>query len=157
MKQTIYKTETITTSILIMKKLLVAILGIAILLTSCQADDLMMESRTADITGFYQFEKTSMYPTIGQGLKIRNKLSLTVIEDTENASQVLIEELGIYAKVTGNKLDIPFQTDNAGQFSYTGYGEKIGARLQLFLNIQNHTFNTIQTCEMQGTRIEALN
>jgi hypothetical protein len=87
---------------------------------------------------------------------MKNNLELTFLQDSKNPNQVLIEELGIYAKIDGNQVDIPFQTDAAAQFSYTGYGEINGDNLQLFLNVRNHTSNTIQTSEMHGQQLDFL-
>lgn len=140
-----------------MKQLFFIIFGIVITLASCQKDALILDNAAADFTGFYQFEKECMYPTVGKSLKMTNVLELTIAPNMDNMEEVLIEELGIYAKVKDNRLDIPFQTDAAGQFSYTGYGQRVGTDLQMFLNVQNHTSNTIQTCEMKGQRVETLN
>jgi hypothetical protein len=129
---------------------------ITIFLASCQTDDLTFDNTAAAMNGVYQFEKTCMYPTVGKDLTMTNALELTFTPDLKNTNQVLIEELGIYAKITENSLDIPYQTDAAGQFSYAGYGKKDGDDLQLFLNINNHTSNTIETCKMQGQRLEFL-
>ena len=139
-----------------MKKLFFAILTVTTFLVSCQMDDLILDHTTADIVGVYQLERTSTYPTIGKNITITNNLELTFTPDYKDGNQVLIEELGIYAKINDNKVDIPFQTDAPGQFSYTGYGEINGIDIQLFLNIRNHTSNTTQTSKIHGQRLEFL-
>ena len=139
-----------------MKKLFLPIIGITILFASCQSDDLMLKTTTSNLVGVYQFEKTTVFPTIGKDFAMKNDLELTFSQDSKNSNQVLIEELGIYAKINGNQVDIPFQTDAAAQFSYTGYGEINGDNLQLFLNIKNHTSNSIQTSEMHGQQLNFL-
>ena len=139
-----------------MRNLFIAIIAISTLLASCQSDDLILQTTTSNLVGVYQFEKTSIFPTIGKDFAMKNNLELTFSQDLKNSNQILIEELGINAKINGNQVDIPFQTDAAGQFSYTGYGEINGERVQLFLNIKNHTSNTIQTSEMHGQRLEFL-
>lgn len=126
-------------------------------MASCQKEALIIDESTANFIGSYEFEKTCIYPTIGKEIKSVNILELTVAPSMNEEREVLIEELGIKAKVIDNKLDIPYQTDEAGQFSYSGYGQKVGNSLQLYLSIQNHTANVIQACEMNGKTIETLN
>ncbi|NJN77704.1 MAG: hypothetical protein HC803_04720 [Saprospiraceae bacterium] len=106
-----------------MKQLFLAIIAITTLLASCQSDDLILATTSSNLVGVYQFEKTSIYPTIGKDFVMTNDLGLTFTQDLKNPNQVFVEELGIYAKINDNQVDIPFQTDAAGQFSYTGYGE----------------------------------
>jgi hypothetical protein len=139
-----------------MRKLFLAIIGITMLFASCESDNLILQTTTSNVVGVYQFEKTSIYPTVGKDFVMKNNVELTFLQDLKNPNQVFVEELGIYAKINGNQVDIPFQTDAAAQFSYTGYGEINGENLQLFLNIKNHTSNTIQTSEMHGQRLEFL-
>lgn len=126
-------------------------------MASCQKEALMIDEATSKFIGSYEFEQTCIYPTVGKEIKSVNILELTVSPNTNETREVLIEELGIKAKIVDNKLDIPFQTDDAGQFSYSGYGQKVGDNLQLYLSIQNHTANVIQTCDMKGKTVETLN
>lgn len=140
-----------------MRRIYFFLLGITILMASCQKEALMIDEATANFIGSYEFEKTCIYPTVGKEIKSVNILELTVAPNMNVEREILIEELGIKAKVIDGKLDIPFQTDKAGQFSYSGYGQKVGDNLQLFLSIQNHTANVIQACEMNGETIVTLN
>ena len=133
-----------------MKRLYFFLFGITILMASCQKEALIIDEATSNFIGSYEFEQTCIYPTIGKSIQSVNILELTVAADKNEAREVLIEELGIRAKVMEDKLDIPYQTDEAGQFSYSGYGQKVGDTLHLYLSIQNHTANVIQTCEMSG-------
>ncbi|MFK7949757.1 MAG: hypothetical protein AB8G11_19360 [Saprospiraceae bacterium] len=140
-----------------MKQIYFFLFGITILMASCQKEALMIDEATSKFIGSYEFEQTCIYPTVGKEIKSVNILELTVSPNTNETREVLIEELGIKAKIVDNKLDIPFQTDDAGQFSYSGYGQKVGDNLQLYLSIQNHTANVIQTCDMKGKTVETLN
>ena len=140
-----------------MKRIYFFLFGITILMASCQKEALMIDESTANFIGSYEFEKTCIYPTIGQEIKSVNILELTVAPNINVEREVLIEELGIKAKVVDDKLDIPYQTDEAGQFSYSGYGQKVGDNLQLYLSIQNHTANVIQSCDMKGKTMVTLN
>lgn len=140
-----------------MKRIHIFLFSIILLLASCQKEALIIDEATANFIGNYEFEKTCIYPTIGKEIKSVSILELTVAPNMNEEREVLIEELGIKAKVVNDKLNIPYQTDEAGQFSYSGYGQKVGDKLQLYLSIHNHTANVIQTCEMNGQFIHVLN
>ena len=139
-----------------MKRIYFFLFGITILMASCQKEALIIDEATSNFVGSYQFQQTCIYPVVGEEIKTVNILELTVSPNTNSEREVLIEEFGIRAKIIENQLNIPFQTDEAGQFSYSGYGQKVGESLQLHLSIQNHTANVIQTCEMKGLEVQAL-
>jgi hypothetical protein len=142
----------------IMKQVGIIIFILSIFFASCQKDDFTQNVNTTNLTGSYQFEETRIYPNIGNEVSIKNKVVLTLTPNYESENQVWIEEYGIYAIVESDKLNIPFQTDIAGQFSYVGYGSKDGNKISLFLNIRNHTANITQSCELKSTnKISILN
>lgn len=134
-----------------MKQVGIIIFILSIFLVSCQKDDFTQNVNTTNISGTYQFEETRIYPNVGKEVQIKNNTELTFTPNYESENQIWIEEYGIYAIITNDKLNIPFQTDMAGQFSYVGYGSKAGNEISLFLNIQNHTAKVTQICELKST------
>ncbi len=133
-----------------MKQVGIIIFILSIVLVSCQKDDFTQNVAVANMTGTYQFEEARFYPNTGKEIVIKNEVSLTMTPRLDIENQVWIEEYGIYAIVENNHLNIPFQTDIAGQFSYVGYGSKNENQIELFLNIQNHTAKITQTSELKS-------
>lgn len=141
-----------------MKQAAIIIFIISTFFVSCQKDDFTQNANIINFSGTYEFEETRIYPSIGQELQIRNYTKLTFTPNYESENQLWIEEYGIYAILKNDKLEIPFQTDIAGQFSYLGYGSKNGNEIRLWLNIQNHTAKVRQTTKLKSIdKVSVLN
>lgn len=141
-----------------MKQIGIVIFILSVFLVSCQKDDFTQNAAITNMSGSYELEETRFYPNTGKEIAIKNKVNLRITPRLDKDNQVWIEEYGIYAIVENKNLNIPFQTDIAGQFSYVGYGSKDGNQIELFLNIQNHIAEVTQTCELKSVeKISVLN
>ena len=141
-----------------MKQIGIIIFILSVFLVSCQKNDFTQNAAITNISGSYEFEETRFYPSTGKEIAIKNKVKLTITPRLDNENQVWIEDYGIYAIIENENLNIPFQTDIAGQFSYVGYGLIDDNQIELFLNIQNHTAQVTQTCELKSiNEISVLN